>query len=351
MSATPKTRHRVALIAALAALAPALAACTARTETTGSVIPTDTTLTADVGPCNQGGLLIGADNITLDLGGHIVRGKPRAGDGIGISTNGHSGVRIANGTVRDFDTGVAIAGGGTNTVDHVTARDNIGPTKVNSKFGLGDGIVINGSSDNTVSANTVVHNGPFGGITILADALGQQSARNEIANNTVVANDVPHSGVNEDDGIRIEGPNSPDNVVTGNTVRQSGLDGIALFADQGTGLKNSGTVVSFNVVEGNGFHDKGHRKGDGVVLFGSPTNAAVGGADASYVHDNQVHGNAANGIRVASKTNTITGNDATGNAAFPGQSNVFDLNDVNPGCDNNVWVGNVFGTASSACIS
>jgi hypothetical protein len=30
---------------------------------------------------------------------------------------------------------------------------------------------------------------------------------------------------------------------------------------------------------------------------------------------------------------------------------VFDLNDLNPNCDNNVWLGNVFGTASSACIS
>lgn len=41
MIATSKTRHRVTLIAALAVLAPALAACTAHTDTTGSVYPTD----------------------------------------------------------------------------------------------------------------------------------------------------------------------------------------------------------------------------------------------------------------------------------------------------------------------
>ena len=317
----------------------------------GSVITATMTLTVDIGGCNQGGLLIGADNITLDLGGHTVGGRSRTGDGIGISTNGHSGVVIKNGIVRDFDTGVAIAGGGGSTVDRVTARDNIGPAKINSKFGLGEGIVINGSSDNTVSNNTVLHNGPFGGITILADTGGlTKSSGNDIVGNMVVANDVPHDGVNEDDGIRIEGPNSPDNSVIGNTVRQSGLDGIALFADQLTGFKNTGTIVANNVVEGNGFHDKGHRKGDGIVLFGSPTNPAVGGADATSVHDNTVRGNAASGIRVASKSNTITSNVATGNAAFPGQTTAFDLRDQNAACDNNTWLGNVFGTASSACI-
>lgn len=41
----------------------------------GTVVTRDTTLTADIGPCNSGGLAVGADNVTLDLGGHTVFGK------------------------------------------------------------------------------------------------------------------------------------------------------------------------------------------------------------------------------------------------------------------------------------
>jgi parallel beta-helix repeat protein len=319
----------------------------------GSTITQSTTLTANIGPCNQGGLVIGADNITLDLGGKTVMGKPRAGDYLGILVAGHTGVTIRNGIVRDFDAGVVIRGGSGNTVTQITARDNIGTLSgANSKAGRGDGITINGASNNTISGNTVVHNGPFGGITILAALDGSNiSANNVIQGNNVVGNDVALDGVNQDDGIRIEGPNSPGTQIIGNTVRDSGLDGISIFADQGTGYKNSGTVITGNLIEGNGFHDKGHRKGDGIVLFGSPANPAIGGADNTLVTDNDVLGNAASGIRVASRNNTISSNTAQGNAAWPGLSNVFDLNDLNANCDNNVWLGNVFGTASSACIS
>jgi hypothetical protein len=61
---------------------------------------------------------------------------------------------------------------------------------------------------------------------------------------------------------------------------------------------------------------------------------------------NTVNGNAANGIRVASKNNILSENLATGNAAYPGISNVFDANDTNPDCDNNAWTSNTFGTVS-----
>src|SRR5215210_9323889 len=40
----------------------------------GSLITTDTTLDSDVGPCVGDGLIVAADDITLDLGGHTVSG-------------------------------------------------------------------------------------------------------------------------------------------------------------------------------------------------------------------------------------------------------------------------------------
>ncbi len=316
----------------------------------GSVITQSTTLTADVGPCNQGGLVIGADNITLDLGGHSVLGKPRSGDGLGIAISNHTGVTVKNGTVRFFDAGVAILQGGGNTVTNVRARDNIGAGKSNRKGDFGDGIAVNSSSGNTVSSNTVFHNGPYSGISVVASTTMPASG-NSISGNTVIDNDVAFQGVvNQDDGVRIEGPNATGNTVQGNTVRGNGLDGIALFADQGTGFPNSGTTVASNIVEGNGFHDKGHRKGDGIVLFGAPTSTTVKGADSSNVHDNTVRGNAANGVRVASRSNTIASNVATANAAYPGVT-AFDLTDANPGCDANSWSANTYGTRNQTCIN
>jgi len=321
----------------------------------GSVVTQSTTLTADVGPCNQGGLVIGADNITLDLGGHTVFGKTRSGDGIGIAIPDHTGVTVKNGTVRLFDAGVGILRGGRNTVTAITARDNVGATKFNSKFGAGTGIGITLSSNNTISANTVVQNGPFSGIEVLGDtaSAATPSSGNTITGNQVVNNNVAHGGVNEDDGIRIEGPNATGNTIQGNTVRGNGLDGIALFADQGTGFPNSGNTVASNNVQGNGFHDKGHRKGDGIVLFGAPGSVTVKGADSTNVSANTVQGNAANGIRVASMQNTITSNNATGNVAFPGLIKTFDLNDRNltPPCDANTWSGNTYGTRNLTCIN
>lgn len=318
----------------------------------GSVITANTTLTANVGPCPKEGLVIGADNITLDLGGKTVFGKARTGEGAGVLIEGRTGVTVKNGTVRFFDAGVAIVRGGSNTVQTIVARDNIGSLK--GKNEMGDGITIRSSDGNTISANRAFHNGPFSGISIIGDTSDPAggSASNEIVGNQVVDNDVPSTeyGPNQDDGIRIEGPNAKDNSVHGNTVRGNGLDGIAVFADQRTGLKNTGNQVYDNTVEGNGFHEFGHRKGDGIILFGLPTNPAVGGADSTNVHDNQVHGNAAHGIRVNSQNNTITENDARGNAAFPGVT-AFDLRDFSATCDNNTWSGNLYNTATPACTT
>ena len=322
----------------------------------GSVIKANTTLAADIGPCNQGGLIIGADNVTLNLGGKTVFGKTRGGDGAGIRIEGRSNVTLTNGIVRAFDTGVVILGGGSNTVQGVSVRNNVGVLK-SGKQQLGDGVAIQSSNNNTITGNTITGNGPFGGITILGDTsdptLG--SSGNSIVNNQVVDNDVDYGdfGPNQNDGIRIEGPNATNNIVQGHAVRGNGLDGIAVFADQATGLKNTGNQILGNTVEGNGFHQWTHRKGTGIILFGAPANPAVGGADSTTVSGNQVHGNAANGISVAAKSNTISANNATGNAVFPGVTNVFDLVDTNtaPACDNNTWTGNTFSTANQVCIS
>ncbi|HET9051115.1 MAG TPA: right-handed parallel beta-helix repeat-containing protein [Candidatus Dormibacteraeota bacterium] len=319
----------------------------------GSVITASTTLTADVGPCNQGGLVVQGSGVVLDLGGHTVMGKARVGDGVGVLLQGATGSTVRNGTVTGFDAGVEVLGGGSNTVTAITAKGNIGG--VRSDRDLGDGITIQQSNGNVVTANVVTGNGPFSGISIVDIASNPSlgSAGNVISANRVVNNNVVASGamVDQDDGIRIEGPNATNTTITGNTVMQSGLDGIAVFADQGTGFANTGTTITSNTVAGNGFHQFAHRKGDGVILFGAPGSTTVRGADGTLVQGNTVQGNAANGVRVAARSNTINGNTATGNDAFPGVT-AYDLADTNttPPCDGNVWSADTFGTRNQACV-
>jgi parallel beta-helix repeat protein len=62
----------------------------------GDSISTDTTLTADLS-CPEDGLVIAANGITLDLGGHAL-----GGDGIGIVNDGFARVTIRNGAVVRF---------------------------------------------------------------------------------------------------------------------------------------------------------------------------------------------------------------------------------------------------------
>lgn len=339
----------IALVAAFGGAARTQAATAA--VGCGSVITANTTLMADIGPCNQGGLVIAANGITLDLGGHTVQGKARVGDGVGVLFQGVSNSRATNGTVTGFDAGVHIMGGGSNQIDHIFAKRNIGGAR--SQKNLGDGIIIFQSSNNLVTANTVVNNGPFDGISVVDDASNPSvgSANNVISFNTVTANTAVPDGatVTVNDGIRIEGPNATGTLVENNTVSQNGLDGIALFADQQTGFPNTGTQLLNNTVTGNGFNTFVERKGHGIVLFGAPGNPAVHGANNSTIQGNTVENNAADGIRVASTGNTISGNTSTGNDAFPAIT-AYDMEDVNSACDSNSWTGNTFGTSNESCI-
>lgn len=303
----------------------------------GSVINASTTLTASIGPCPRGGLVIGADNITLNLGGFAVTGRPnRTGDGAGILLSGRTGVIVRNGRVSDFDAGVAIVGGSANTIVDLLVKDNIGTTR---RGDFGDGISIAGSDGNTIIANDVIHNGPFDGIGLLGT-----SDSNLIEDNLVSENNVPQTA---DDGIRIEGPGATNNTVRGNTVSGSALDGIAVFSNQGTGPLNEGNVIEDNTVTANGFGFLGARPGDGIRTFLR--------ANSNVIRNNVVTDNAGSGILIpsGSLSNQILTNTSLGNARQAAAGTRFDLHDANldPPCDANVWSGNTFGTANQACTT
>jgi len=309
----------------------------------GAVVSVDTVLENDVGPCENGGLVIGANNVTLDLNAHQVFGRPGPGDGIGILALGRTGVTIRNGTVHNFDGGVAIEGGSGNRVQYITARDNIGRSGVTR---VGDGIAVLSSRNNTIFGNNVINNGPFGGIGVYSEidsdhprATSGVSSGNLIDSNTVVNNRISRSGAvtdTDNDGIRIE-PGTMRNTIQNNRVTGNGLDGIALFN------RSSDNVIRHNNSSGNGLRTSA-RRGDGIRVFGT--------AHRTVIEANLTVRNGDNGIIVGSQDNRIVGNTALYNRAFPPlnvNNLAVDLRDQNATCDNNLWQDNRYGTVNPPC--
>lgn len=318
----------------------------------GDVLTEDTVLERNVGPCPDGGLVIGADDITLDLNGRRVFGTEEPGDGPGVLIDDRTGVTVTNGKVSLFDAGVAIMGGSRNTVSGIQAVNNVGSGGTD----FGDGIAVGNSSDNDIVGNRLTDNGPFSGVGVF----GGGSSGNTIDNNRIVGNDAVDvnapdhgdpSGTQQTDGVRLE-PLTSENTVTNNAVRGSGLDGIALFR------RSTDNVVRGNDVRGNGLHDKLHRKGSGIILFNE--------ADRNVVEDNTVIGNAANGIVLrgavtfpgvtipGARDNRVLDNTTRGNGVLDEpETEFYDLRDdnVDPPCDDNEWRGNTFKTFNQDCVT
>ncbi len=316
----------------------------------GQVVTQNTKLDRDVGPCAAGGIVVGADNVTLDLNGHRVFGTRTPGDGAGIFLQGRTRVTVKNGTVSDFDGGVVIEGGTANTVTGMLARDNIGrseghPPAPSTRYG--EGIAVEGSTDNRIVRNTAINNGPFAGIGLYevpdtdhpfqpGPTSGNRVERNVVEDN-VACREGPFC---DNDGIRLEPQVGPGNVVSRNVVRRNGLDGISLFG------RASENEVSRNLVEANGF--RGAVPGDGIRVFGF----------SNLVERNDSFRNANDGISVGrrsiappgsfpppnGRSNRIVRNNTGGNGAF----DLWDSN-IDPPCDANFWFRNTFRTAEPPC--
>lgn len=318
------------------------------------VITKNTTLTHDIGPCAGSGIVVAADNVTLDLAGHKVKGANLHRDiAGGIRLPARHGVVVKGpGTVTGFDSGIVLQGGGGNTIRGVTVRDNIGPLDIFAN--LGDGIVIFNSSDNRIIGNRVIHNGVYDGIGIL----GQGSNNNHVQNNLVrdTVDPAPHfsggSGVGV--GVIVNGfldPNDPRrgeslsaNNVVGNIIEGSASNGLSL-------LSNRNARIADNVVRHNGFEPDGSPgrffPGNGIGV----QHLAMAEADTrDLIENNVISGNLANGIEIGNSEdlptdNVIRNNVSTGNALDPvSRPNARDLKDHNPDCDHDIWRANVWGS-------
>lgn len=359
------TRHsycRAGLLAGLISILVAtgsIGAAEAAPLPCGTVIATNTVLDADVGPCTASGLQVLTSGITLNLNGHKVFGGPAPGDGTGIKLFRVTGVTVKNGTVSNFDMGVAIEGGSGNMVSGIMARDNIGTATTNG----GDGIAVLSSQNNRIVGNSAINNGGVSGIGLYTEVDGQHprsttgvSSGNVVEGNQVLNNIASRFGnvtTTDNDGIRVE-PNSAGNFFIRNQVNGNGLDGIVLF------VGSNNNVIRANSVNNNGLYRTTARRGNGIGLQSLP---GVNGASGNTIESNTVTGNGDNGIVLrgprggarGAVNNTVRDNVALRNAVLPlvgtGFGPAFDLNDNNPNCDNNVWRGNRYVKANPSCVT
>ena len=210
----------------------------------GDTITADTVLDHDLTGCASNGLVIGEDNITLDLDGHTI-----SGDGkpvrrcrrdqicdVGVANDDHAGVTIRGGSVRGFGVGVGVFRG----------RDDRF-VKLDSSRNQFFGFLIGGSS-RMVIRDSSGHDNPLPD----GDGLGVYMSHDlRIVHNSFRRNGQPGMHIKE----------STRTLVKGNLVSHNGDTGILLEADGNQlrgnrSVRDGGTGIlvgpgSRNVIAGN----------------------------------------------------------------------------------------------------
>jgi parallel beta-helix repeat protein len=350
---------RLALVAGLG-LFVAVSGADAATVTCGTTLTASTTLSADLVGCPGTALVIGADGITVDLGGHTISGTNAAG-GEGIASDGHSNVRIVGGRITDFRlNGVGIRGGSGNLVRGITVR-RIGKGGVEGEP-VSAGIAISKSPRSRVIGNDVsndVKAFQADGVVVL-DSPGTVVGRNRLVRNSwngLVLLNSANSRItnnvldgNRNNGTEVNGA-SDSALVAGNHARGNAQIGIVVgSAHRVRVVRNraSKNEVGFLFFDLHGSLIGANRAGrnhDGIVLSGgesgSDGNRLVGnvanknsGVGIALVEDNKGHlsgnslkDNTANrngdhGMDVVAGTIDKGGNRASGNATPPQCVNV-----------------------------
>ena len=281
----------------------------------GDTLAVDTTLDRDLTGCRSNGLVIGADNITLDLNGHTVSGDgepfkacpEREFCDVGVLNNGHDGVTVRNGSVGQFESGVLVGRARENRVLDISSsqntffgflvfrsaqilvRDSSGSRNIapdGDGMGLfeshdvrivdnsfrrnpGPGIHVQASTDNLIKGNLFSHSSPA--ILLGGESRADRADRNQVRGNRFVRNGA---------GVLLGGGNR--NVIARNRFSRDG-DGIA--------IENArGNLVALNVIL--------DARKSGIYL--GLTDPPIGGAD-NVVRRHVVRRSGEDGFAVRSK--------------------------------------------------
>jgi parallel beta-helix repeat protein len=271
----------------------------------GDTITTDVTLHHNLVNCPNNGLIIGADNITLDLNYHTIDGDGTSIAGCdpqtefcdeGIPNLGHDGVTVVHGSVREFDYGVIVGEVRHNRLLDISATSN--------RF---SGMVVFNSARSSVQNSSVARNGLH---TDQAGIVLFHSRRTRILHNS-----IRHNG---DIGLFM--PRSDRNQIRGNRLRHHPEAGVNVEG-------GDGNRISHNLLT---------RDGDGIIIGGN-RNAVIrnrirksrtgpqsggNGIHAAAGHDNLIAGNivalAATGIRVSLKRDELGGKPGATNTVIHG---------------------------------
>jgi parallel beta-helix repeat protein len=183
----------------------------------GQTITTNFTLNTDLGPCPDDGLVAGANGITINLGGHTIRGNDQAQLNYGVQISVRSNVTVTNGTIRDFDGGVKVEfGANGNRIQNLRITSN-----------QRDGVYIESGNNNVVAGNVVFAHPAGAGVVV------RIGSGNQITNNTL------HSNSN---GLTVSATST---TVSNNKAASNTARGIGIFTP------SAGTVVTNNDTNSN----------------------------------------------------------------------------------------------------
>jgi parallel beta-helix repeat protein len=370
-NAAPATFVSLAVILALAAagVVASGSASTARSRASGSrrsaqpaspqpkcgdTITTDVTLHHDLVNCPNNGIVIGADNVTLDLNYHTIDGDgtPAAGCDprtefcdVGVVNFGHDGITVVHGSVREFDVGVFVGEARHNRLLGISSsgnrsaglgffhgtrslmRNSSGSGSTSREDGTGmfladshhvrilhnsfrrngdQGIFAPESTHNLIKGNLLSRN--RGGIELqksnrnqvrrnrsVRDGIGVLVALRDARRNVIARNRIVHpTQARGGSGEGIEVPRGSHNVIARNSIRDASQNAIAVG---GEGVRGVGNVVRRNHIRGAGK--------DGVKVGGQ--------AERSLLLGNRVRKSRDDGFDVASRTAKLTRNRAVRN--------------------------------------
>jgi len=351
----------------------------------GATIVRDTKLDGDLTNCPGNGIVIGADDITLDLNGHTIDGDDELGCDefyacdFGVdNTAGHDGVRVENGSIRDFATAVFVLEASDNRLRRLSASHNIlgglllvaargarierDSISANGLTTDQAGLIVFDSSDVRIERNSVSDNGDIGmflqgvddGRVERNSVSGNPEAgvildgnRNEVSGNraskngdgisvggdgnNIVGNRVSDAFACPDGcGTGIGSTGGTGNLIARNFVARAARAGIwiADFEDEG-GLPGIDTVVDRNLVVDSEI--------DGVLVESTVAgtllerNIATGAGDDGIEADstttslrrNTANGNGDLGIEAVAGVTDLGGNRASGNGNPLQCQNVF----------------------------
>jgi parallel beta-helix repeat protein len=245
----------------------------------GMTIMRSANLTADLGPCPDNGIEIGASNIHLDCNGHAITGTDN-NTGQGITSAGHSKVTISNCKVGGFINAFFIYNATETMLDGSVAMEN------------NVGVALKNVANITLARNAATNNSADGIFVLNATGV-------TIKNNRSVQNDETGFYVGASTNSSLI-----QNVAAGN--------GYGYFLSNSTGNKLDTNNATGNINEGFHFYEFS----DNALHANTARDNKFGGFYLSFSKNNTLINNTSIGSNEAFYLVNSTGNNMTGNRAL-----------------------------------